>query len=42
MKNANENRERRTAKLAIALIVFAALVFAVTFFKLPAWLPALK
>lgn len=37
-----EKRERRTAQLVIVLAIFAVVIYAVTFFKLPLWLPALK
>lgn len=35
-------RERRTAQWVVALVLFVAVIYAVTFIKLPVWLPALK
>jgi hypothetical protein len=35
-------RERRTAQLAVALLLFVAAIYAVTFIKLPVWLPVLQ
>ncbi len=40
--NEHEKRERRTVQLVIALMLFVALIYAMTFIKLPAWLPALQ
>lgn len=35
-------RKQRTLQLVIALMLLVAAIYAVTFFKLPVWLPALK
>ena len=35
-------QERRTVQLAVVLVLFVAVIYAVTFTKLPVWLPALK
>ena len=35
-------RKRRTMQLTIALVLITAAIYAVTFIKLPVWLPALK
>ena len=40
--NEHEKRERRTVQLIVALMLFVAVVYAMTFIKLPVWLPALK
>lgn len=40
--NEHAKRERRTLRLAVALMLFAGLVYALTFIKLPVWLPALQ
>ncbi|HEU0234416.1 MAG TPA: hypothetical protein VFQ94_04735 [Gallionella sp.] len=40
--NEHEKREQRTAQLVVALLLFVAVIYAVTFTKLPVWLPALK
>ncbi len=37
-----EKRERRTVQLMVALLLFVALVYAMTFIRLPVWLPALR
>ncbi len=36
------DRKRRTLQLTIVLVLFALCIYAITFFKLPVWLPALK
>jgi len=38
----HERRARRTVQLAVALILFVAVIYGVTFLKLPVWLPVLK
>lgn len=40
--NEHEKRERRTVHLVVALMLFVAVIYAVTFIKLPVWLPALQ
>ena len=40
--NEHEKRERRTVQLVVALMLFVALIYAVTFLKLPVWLPVLQ
>ena len=40
--NEHEKRERRTVQLVVALMLFVVVIYAVTFIKLPVWLPALK
>ena len=35
-------RKQRTAQLLVALMLFVAVIYAVTFLRLPLWLPALK
>ncbi len=40
--NETGNRKRRTLQLTAALVLFALCIYAMTFFKLPVWLPALK
>jgi len=35
-------RERRTMQWVVALVLFVAVIYTVTFIKLPEWLPALK
>ena len=40
--NEHEKRERRTVQLVVALLLFVAVIYAMTFIKLPVWLPALK
>ncbi len=40
--NEQEKRTRRTMQLAIGLVLFVALIYAMTFSKLPVWLPALQ
>jgi len=40
--NEHEKRERRIVQLVVALMLFVALIYAVTFLKLPLWLPALQ
>lgn len=42
MMNETGKRERRTMQWVIALMLLVALIYAMTFFKLPVWLPALK
>jgi hypothetical protein len=42
MNSETAKRERRTAQLAIALMLLVALIYAATFLKLPVWLPALQ
>ena len=42
MMGETKKQMHRTAQLALALVVFVAVIYAVTFFKLPVWLPALK
>lgn len=42
MMNETGKRERRTVQLVIALMLLVALIYAMTFFKLPVWLPALQ
>lgn len=42
MMNGIGKQERRTAQLVLALVIFVAIAYAVTFFKLPVWLPVLK
>ncbi len=37
-----EKRGRRSMQLTGALVLFAAVVYAMTFVQLPVWLPALK
>ena len=39
---ATGKQRRRTVQLTVALLLFAAIIFAMTFVKLPVWLPALK
>jgi hypothetical protein len=38
----HDRRPSRTAQLALALVILVAIIYAVTFFKLPIWLPALR
>lgn len=38
----HEKRRHRAAKLTVALLLFVAVIYIVTFFKMPTWLPALK
>ncbi len=40
--NEHEKCERRTVQWVVALVLFVAVIYAVTFIKLPVWLPALK
>jgi len=40
--NGTKKRGQRTVQLTVALVLFVAVIFAVTFIKLPGWLPALK
>ena len=40
--NEPEKRKRRTVQLVVALMLFVVVIYAVTFIKLPLWLPALK
>ena len=40
--NEHGKRKRRTVQLVVALMLFVALIYAVTFLKLPVWLPALQ
>ena len=40
--NEPEKRKRRTVQLVVALMLFVAVIYAVTFLKLPVWLPALQ
>jgi len=42
MMNEAGKRKRRTVQLVVALMLFVAVIYAVTFLKLPVWLPALK
>jgi len=42
LMNEHEKRERRTVQLVLALMLFVAVIYAMTFLKLPVWLPALK
>lgn len=42
MMNETGKRKRRTVKLVTALMLFVVVIYAVTFLKLPVWLPALK
>lgn len=37
-----ERQWRRTVQLTVALVLFAAVIYAMAFVKLPVWLPALK
>ena len=37
-----ERRERRAVQLVVALMLLVAVIYAMTFIKLPVWLPALK
>jgi hypothetical protein len=39
--NVTEKRRRRTVQLTVALVLIAAAIFAMTFVKMPVWLPAL-
>lgn len=38
----HEKRQRRIVQLVVALVLFAAVVYAATFIRLPGWLPALQ
>ncbi|HEU0188607.1 MAG TPA: hypothetical protein VFQ97_01285 [Gallionella sp.] len=40
--NGAGKRGRRMVQLTVALVLFAAVIYAVTFTKLPVWLPVLK
>lgn len=40
--NEHAKRGRRTVKLAVALALFVALIYTLTFSRLPVWLPALQ
>lgn len=40
--NEQETREQRTTQLVLGLVIVVAIIYAVTFFKLPVWLPALR
>jgi hypothetical protein len=40
--NEHTKRGRRTVQLAVALALFVVLVYALTFSRLPVWLPALQ
>lgn len=42
MMSETGKRERRTVQLTIVLLLFVALIYAMTFIKLPVWLPALQ
>lgn len=42
MMNEPGKRERRTMQWVIALMLLVAVIYAMTFFKLPVWLPALQ
>ena len=41
MMDETGKRKQRTMKLVVALMLFVAAIYAVTFIKLPLWLPAL-
>jgi hypothetical protein len=40
--NERDKRARRTVQLVVTLLLFVAVIYAMTFLKLPVWLPALK
>ncbi len=40
--NEHGKQKQRTAQLVVVLLLFVAVIYAVTFTKLPVWLPALK
>jgi hypothetical protein len=42
MMDENGKRKQRTLQLVVALMLFVAVIYAVTFIKLPVWLPALQ
>jgi len=42
MMNETGKRKQRTLQLVVALMLFVVVIYAVTFIKLPLWLPALK
>ena len=42
MMNEPEKRERRIMLSVVVLVLLAAAIYAITFIKLPVWLPALK
>lgn len=37
-----EKQRRRTVQLVVVLVLFVAVIYTLTFIKLPVWLPALK
>ena len=37
-----KKRERRTVQWVVVLLLFVAVIYAITFIKLPVWLPALQ
>ena len=37
-----EKQKRRTMQLVVALLLFAAAIYAAAFIKLPVWLPVLQ
>ena len=42
MMDETGKRKQRTLQLVVALMLFVAVIYAVTFIKLPVWLPALQ
>ncbi|MDO8262234.1 MAG: hypothetical protein Q7T21_03305 [Gallionella sp.] len=42
MMSETGKRKQRTAQLVVALMLFVAVIYTVTFIKLPLWLPALQ
>jgi len=42
MMNETDKQKQRTMRWVVALVLFVAVIYVVTFIKLPVWLPALK